>query len=44
MQATAQHERVDIWNLPLKQNVDAEAEVTKLSLENILGEAGSLGS
>ena len=44
MQATAQHERVDIWKLPLKQNVDVEAEVTKLSLENILGEAGSLGS
>ena len=37
MQAPAQHERGDIWKLPLKQNVNVEAEVTKLSLGNILG-------
>lgn len=38
MQAASQNGHVDILKLLLKQNVDVEAEVTKLSLKNILSE------
>lgn len=36
MQAASQNGHVDILKLLLKQNVDVEAEVIKLSLKNIL--------
>lgn len=35
MQAASQNGHVDILKLLLKQNVDVEAEVIKLSLKNI---------
>lgn len=36
MQAASQNGHVDILKLLLKQNVDVEAEVIKLSFKNIL--------